>query len=71
MKRGIYLMADTPTKAHPLAVEGGDGDRKLLKECLEEEGYELIHKTDRTRYCLYRCASSLFRTLRKILSCGD
>lgn len=35
-KRGIYLMADTPLTAHPLAVEGGGGDKLLLIEVLQE-----------------------------------
>lgn len=35
-ERGLYLMADTPLTAHPLALEDGSGDKRLLVECLEE-----------------------------------
>lgn len=33
---GIYLLADTPRQAIPLATEAGDGDRNLLHEALAE-----------------------------------
>ena len=36
-KRGLYLMADTPLTAHPVAVEDGSGDKGLLAECIAEE----------------------------------
>ena len=36
MKRGIYLIADTPTSAMPLAVEDGSGDKMALIEALKE-----------------------------------
>jgi hypothetical protein len=35
--RGVYLIADTPEQATPLATEDGDGDRQLLRESLENE----------------------------------
>ena len=40
MPNGLYLIADTPRKAHPLAVEDGSGDRALLREALEEQGVD-------------------------------
>lgn len=36
-KRGVYLMADTPLTATPLAIEGGGGDKNLLAEALGEQ----------------------------------
>lgn len=36
-QRGVYLMADTPLTAHPLAVEDGSGDKQLLAEVIAEE----------------------------------
>ena len=36
-ERGIYLVADSPTTLHPLAVEGGGGDKKLLAETIAEQ----------------------------------
>ena len=36
-ERGIYLVADTPSTLHPLAVEGGGGDKKLLAEAITEQ----------------------------------
>ena len=36
IERGVYLVADTPLTAHPLAVEGGGGDTKLLAEAIAE-----------------------------------
>lgn len=36
-QRGLYLMADTPLTALPLAVEDGSGDKNLLAECLAEQ----------------------------------
>lgn len=36
LPRGVYLLADTPTSATPLATEAGDGDRELLREALVE-----------------------------------
>ena len=36
LPNGVYLIADTPPKAHPLATEAGDGDHGLLMECLAE-----------------------------------
>lgn len=33
---GLYLVADTPKKLHPLAVEDGDGDKLLLIEAVKE-----------------------------------
>lgn len=36
-QRGVYLMADTPLTAHPLALEDGSGDKGLLAEVLSEE----------------------------------
>lgn len=38
--RGLYLLADTPLTAHPLAVEDGSGDRNLLAEVLAEHGID-------------------------------
>jgi hypothetical protein len=35
-QRGVYLMADTPLKAHPLALEDGSGDKQLLAETICE-----------------------------------
>lgn len=35
---GVYLIADTPRTAMPLAVEDGSGDRDLLRETLSEIG---------------------------------
>lgn len=35
-QRGIYLMADTPLTAHPLALEDGSGDKQLLAEAIGE-----------------------------------
>lgn len=40
MKNGIYLIADTPRTAIPLATEGENDDEKLLFEALEEVGYD-------------------------------
>lgn len=34
VSRGVYLLADTPTSATPLATESGDGDHELLHEAL-------------------------------------
>jgi len=42
LPNGIYLMADTPPTAHPLAVEGGEGDRALLREALSEHGVDVV-----------------------------
>lgn len=36
-QRGVYLMADTPLTAHPLALEDGSGDKNLLAEVLAEQ----------------------------------
>jgi len=36
-QRGIYLMADTPLTAHPLALEDGSGDKQLLADALADE----------------------------------
>ena len=38
LPNGVYLIADTPKTATPLAVEGGSGDRGLLREALAEHG---------------------------------
>lgn len=35
---GVYLIADNPRAAMPLAVEDGSGDRELLRETLSEMG---------------------------------
>lgn len=35
-KNGIYLVADTPKTAIPLATESGGGDKPLLIEALKE-----------------------------------
>jgi len=35
-QRGVYLMADTPLTAHPLALEDGSGDKQLLADVIEE-----------------------------------
>lgn len=43
---GIYLIADTPKSATPLAVEDGSGDRALLREALAEEGIEVAETVD-------------------------
>ena len=53
-ERGIYLVADTPTMLHPLAVEGGGGDKELLAEAITEyldpvETDELINALIRSR----------------------
>lgn len=37
MKRGIYLVADTPLSLTPLALEGGGGDKNLLVEAIAEQ----------------------------------
>ena len=47
-------MADTPLTLHPLAVEGGGGDRNLLAEAIAEqldagETDELINALIRSR----------------------
>lgn len=47
MKNGIYMIADTPRSAIPLATEGGGGDEALLIEALEEEGYEVSKKEEK------------------------
>lgn len=36
MRRGVYLVADTPLALHALAIEGGGGDKKLLSEAIQE-----------------------------------
>ena len=36
-QRGVYLMADTPPTAHPLAIEDGSGDKQLLAETVAEQ----------------------------------
>jgi len=36
-QRGVYLMADTPLTAHPLALADGSGDKNLLAETLAEQ----------------------------------
>ena len=36
-ERGIYLAGDTPLTLHPLAVEGGGGDKNLLAEAITEQ----------------------------------
>lgn len=36
LPNGLYLIADTPPQATPLAVEDGSGDRNLLNETLAE-----------------------------------
>jgi hypothetical protein len=36
MPNGVYLIADTPKTATPLATEAGDGDHGLLHEALVE-----------------------------------
>lgn len=36
-QRGVYLMADTPLTAHPLALEDGSGDKQLLAEAIGEQ----------------------------------
>ena len=38
LPNGVYLIADTPPTATPLAVEDGSGDRNLLREALSEQG---------------------------------
>lgn len=43
---GIYLIADTPKTATPLAVEDGSGDRALLREALAEEGIEIAEPVE-------------------------
>ncbi|GAA0200413.1 hypothetical protein ACFFQF_01030 [Haladaptatus pallidirubidus] len=53
-QRGIYLMADTPLSAMPLALEDGNGDKNLLADVLGDEltGEELddlISKLKRRR----------------------
>jgi hypothetical protein len=53
-ERGIYLAADTPLTLHPLAVEGGGGDKNLLAEAITEqldagETDELINALIRSR----------------------
>ena len=53
-ERGIYLVADTPLTLHPLAVEGGGGDKQLLAEAITEqldadETDELINALIRSR----------------------
>jgi ribosomal protein S27E len=53
-QRGIYIMADTPLAAHPLALEDGGGDKKLLAESLaetlsEDEVDDLINELIRRR----------------------
>lgn len=35
--RGLYLIADTPLTAHPLALEDGSGDKQLLAETIADE----------------------------------
>lgn len=35
-QRGLYLIADSPTTARPLAVEDGSGDKNLLAEAAAE-----------------------------------
>lgn len=35
-KRGIYMLADTPLSATPLALEDGSGDKNLLAEVIVE-----------------------------------
>lgn len=35
-QRGVYLFADTPLTAHPLALEDGSGDKALLAEAIDE-----------------------------------
>lgn len=41
VENGLYLVADSPTKAIPLLTESGDGDFQLLKEYLYEKGFVL------------------------------
>lgn len=53
-QRGIYMMADTPLSAHPLALEDGSGDKTLLAESLvetltEDEVDDLINELIRRR----------------------
>lgn len=33
---GIYLIGDSPLKMHPLALDDGTGDKKLLAEAIDE-----------------------------------
>lgn len=47
--RGVYLLADTPTAAHPLATEADDGDHGLLREALAEEGFVVVDEDTATQ----------------------
>jgi hypothetical protein len=42
LPNGLYLIADTPPTAHPLAVEDGSGDRELLREALAEHDVDVV-----------------------------
>lgn len=54
MRRGVYLVADTPLSLHALAVEGGGGDKGLLAEAVgemlsDDEVDELINDLSHAR----------------------
>jgi len=42
LPNGIYLIADTPRTATPLAVEDGSGDEALLREAIDEADVDLV-----------------------------